>query len=73
MSWQLTDDVELYAALVLPLLTERPDQNTVALTVLDSVLSGLRFLTSGPSSAGTPGDRITGAVSCTPPSKAISI
>jgi RimJ/RimL family protein N-acetyltransferase len=68
MSLQLTDDVELYAARVLPLLTERPDENTIALTVLDSVLQGLRF-SDGPAFFGwhTDGDRITGAVSCTPP------
>jgi GNAT superfamily N-acetyltransferase len=68
MSWQLTDDVDLYAARVLPLLTERPDENTVALTVLDSVLSGLRW-SDEPAFFGwhTDGDRITGAVSCTPP------
>jgi hypothetical protein len=68
MSWQLTDDVELYTARVLPLLTERPDENTIALTVLDSVLQGLRF-SDEPAFFGwhTDGDRITGAVSCTPP------
>jgi len=68
MSWQLTDDVELYAARVLPLLTERPDENTVALTVLDSVQSGLRW-SDEPAFFGwhIDGDRITGAVSRTPP------
>jgi predicted GNAT family acetyltransferase len=68
MSWQLTDDIDLYAARVVSLLTERPDENTVALTVLDSVQSGLRW-SDEPAFFGwhTDGDRVTGAVSCTPP------
>jgi ribosomal protein S18 acetylase RimI-like enzyme len=67
-SWHFTQDPERYAEAVLPLLTQRPAANTIALTVLDSLRAGTEFGPGRPllawyEQAGT----VTGAVSMTPP------
>jgi RimJ/RimL family protein N-acetyltransferase len=41
--WRLSEDVELYAEAVLPLLREDPAARTVALTVIDALRGGHRF------------------------------
>jgi GNAT superfamily N-acetyltransferase len=68
MNWTLTDDPEPYAEQVLPLLSRRPDSNTVALTVLDGLLSGSRW-GEGDIVLGwyAVDGEVTGAVSMTPP------
>jgi predicted GNAT family acetyltransferase len=68
MNWYTTDDPEHYAEQVLPLLTRRPVQNTIALTALDALRAGSHFGPDKPllawyDDAGT----VTGAVSMTPP------
>jgi RimJ/RimL family protein N-acetyltransferase len=41
--WQFSRDVEPYAERVLPLLSERPERYSVALTVIDTLRAGHRF------------------------------
>jgi hypothetical protein len=68
MSWQFTDDPERYAETVLPLLTQQPASNTIALTMLDTLRAG------GELGAGRPllawydqHGAVTGSVSMNPP------
>lgn len=68
MSWNFTDDPHRYAEHVLDLLCARPDANTVALTVLETVRSGQRYsdleaVFCWYQARGA----VTGAVSMTPP------
>jgi predicted GNAT family acetyltransferase len=68
MPWSFTTDPELYAEQVLDLLTARPDANTVALTVLETLRSGQRFSAADPLFGWfTTAGAVTGAVSMTPP------
>ena len=48
MPWSFTDDPERYAEQVLDLLSARPDANTVALTVLETLRAGQRFSETAP-------------------------
>ncbi|MGH4001145.1 MAG: hypothetical protein ACRDTJ_27215, partial [Pseudonocardiaceae bacterium] len=43
MAWELTDDVEVYAELGWPLLAAHPADNTLPLTVLETVRAGQRW------------------------------
>jgi len=68
MTWHFTDDPERYAEAVLPLLTQRPAANTIALTVLEALRAGGDFgggrsLLAWYDQAG----EVTGAVSMNPP------
>jgi predicted GNAT family acetyltransferase len=62
--WELTDDVETFAAHAWDLLARDPAEHTVALTVIEAVRGGHRF-SGEPMLFGWHGDR--GAVSLTPP------
>ncbi len=68
MNWTLSDDPERYADMVLPLLSRRPQQNTLPLTALESLRAGYRW---GPGELVfgwyTANGTVTGAVSITPP------
>ncbi|MDQ1720870.1 MAG: hypothetical protein QOI26_604 [Pseudonocardiales bacterium] len=68
MSWSFTADPDRYAERVLDLLSARPDANTVALTVLETVRAGQRFSDTDPLFGWfEAGGAVTGAVSMTPP------
>lgn len=69
MPWYFADDPERYAEQVLDLLTTRPDANTVALTVLQTLRAGQRFSDSPPLFGWyrPDGGEVTGAISMTPP------
>ncbi|MEO6503550.1 MAG: GNAT family N-acetyltransferase [Jatrophihabitantaceae bacterium] len=68
MTWSFTDDPERYAEHVLGLLSSRPDANTVALTVLESVRAGQRYSDIAPLFGWhRSGGDVTGAISITPP------
>jgi len=68
MPWTFTVDPERYAEQVLDLLSARPDANTVALTVLETLRAGQRFSETDPLFGWfTDGGAVTGAVSMTPP------
>jgi RimJ/RimL family protein N-acetyltransferase len=68
MPWSFSDDPHRYAAHVLDLLTARPDVNTVALTVLETLRAGQRFSEADPLFGWFEADgAVTGAVSMTPP------
>jgi predicted GNAT family acetyltransferase len=68
MPWSFTADPERYAEQVLDLLSARPDANTVALTVLETLRAGQQFSEADPLLAWFTGDgAVTGAVSITPP------
>ena len=43
MAWSFTDDPDRYAEQVPGLLSARPDANTVALTVLETLRAGQRY------------------------------
>ena len=67
MPWRFTDEVEVYAGKVWDLLARNPEQQTVALSVIESTRAGRTW-------GGTPvfgfhedGGDVTGAVSLTPP------
>jgi GNAT superfamily N-acetyltransferase len=68
VGWQFTDDCELYAERVWPLLSSAPAELTVALTSLDALRSGRRW-SSEPVLLGWYDDdgAVRGAVSLTPP------
>ncbi|HEV2885834.1 MAG TPA: GNAT family N-acetyltransferase [Jatrophihabitans sp.] len=68
MPWTFTDDPHRYAEHVLDLLSARPDANTIALTVLETLRVGQRFSESDPVFGWfTSGGAVTGAVLMTPP------
>ncbi|MEO7262584.1 MAG: GNAT family N-acetyltransferase [Jatrophihabitantaceae bacterium] len=68
MTWTFTHDPERYAEHVLDLLSSRPDANTVALTVLETVRAGQRFSDVEPLFGWfQAGGAVTGAVLMTPP------
>jgi RimJ/RimL family protein N-acetyltransferase len=68
MTWSFTADPERYAEHVLDLLSSRPDANTVALTVLETVRAGQRYSDIEALFAWYPaGGAVTGAISLTPP------
>lgn len=68
MTWSFTADPERYAEHVLDLLSSRPDANTVALTVLETVRAGQRYSDLEPLFAWyRAGGAVTGAISLTPP------
>ncbi len=68
MPWSFTADPECYAERVLDLLSARPDANTIALTVLETVRAGQRFSEADPLFGWfTDNGAVTGAVSMTPP------
>ncbi|MBV9823453.1 MAG: GNAT family N-acetyltransferase [Actinobacteria bacterium] len=69
MPWYFADDPETYAEQVLDLLTARPDANTVALTVLETLRAGQRFSDTPPLFGWYRPDNgeVTGAISMTPP------
>ncbi len=69
VGWTITDDPDEFAKAALPLLQREPLSNTIALTVLDSLLAGHRF-SDAPMTFGWYEDgrgETTGAVSMTPP------
>ncbi|MCA1695313.1 MAG: GNAT family N-acetyltransferase [Actinobacteria bacterium] len=67
MPWEITGDVEVYAERAWPLLAMHPADNTVALTVIETLRAGHRW-SDEPMVFGTYGaGRISGAVSLTPP------
>jgi predicted GNAT family acetyltransferase len=68
VTWQLTDDVEEYAARVWDLLCAHPAENTIALTAIHGVRAG-RPPTDEPQYFAwyDDGSGVTGAVSRTPP------
>ena len=68
MPWSFSADPHRYAEHVLGLLTEQPDANTVALTVLETLRAGQRFSDADPLFAWfEAGGAVTGAISMTPP------
>jgi GNAT superfamily N-acetyltransferase len=68
MPWSFTTDPERYAEQALDLLSARPDANTVALTVLETLRAGQRFSAADPLFGWFTDDgAVTGAVSMTPP------
>lgn len=68
MPWSFSDDPHQYAEHVLDLLTERPDANTVPLTVLETLRAGQRFSEVEPLFGWyEAGGAVTGAISMTPP------
>lgn len=68
MPWSFSDDPHRYAEHVLDLLTARPDANTVALTVLETVRAGQRFSDLDPLFGWfEAGGTVTGAILMTPP------
>jgi len=68
MSWHFTDDPERYAEAVLPLLTQRPAVNTIALTVLEALRAGGDFGGGRSLLAWYDQDgAVTGSVSMNPP------
>jgi RimJ/RimL family protein N-acetyltransferase len=68
MTWSFTVDPERYAEHVLDLLCSRPDANTVALTVLETVRAGQRYSDLAPLFGWyRSGGAVTGAISLTPP------
>lgn len=68
MPWHFTADPERYAEQVLDLLSARPDANTIALTVLETLQAGQRFSEADPLLGWHTDDgSVTGAVSMTPP------
>jgi len=68
MTWSFTADPERYAEHVLDLLSARPDANTVALTVLETLRAGQRFSDAEPLFGWFRDDgAVTGAFSMTPP------
>ncbi|MDQ1743826.1 MAG: hypothetical protein QOE23_2165 [Pseudonocardiales bacterium] len=68
MPWSFSADPESYAEQVLDLLSARPDANTIALTVLETVRAGQRFSEAEPLFGWfTDNGAVTGAVSMTPP------
>jgi GNAT superfamily N-acetyltransferase len=68
MTWSFTADPERYAEHVLDLLSARPDANTVALTVLETVRAGQRYSDHEPLFGWYQFDAgVTGAISITPP------
>jgi RimJ/RimL family protein N-acetyltransferase len=68
MSWSFSNDPHRYAEHVLDLLTARPDANTVALTVLETVRAGQRFSDADPLFGWYEADgAVIGAISITPP------
>ena len=68
MTWSFTADPERYAEHVLALLSSRPDANTVALTVLETVRTGQRYSDIEPLFGWyQSGAAVTGAISLTPP------
>jgi RimJ/RimL family protein N-acetyltransferase len=69
MGWQFTDDVEQYAAAVLPLLSADPASHTIGLTVVENARRRATPLPE-PEMFGwwsQPDGRVSGAVSVTPP------
>jgi RimJ/RimL family protein N-acetyltransferase len=68
MTWSFTADPERYAEQALGLLSARPDANTVALTVLETVRAGQRYSDAEPLFGWfCAGGAVTGAISITPP------
>lgn len=67
MPWEITKDVEVYAERVWPLLAAHPAQNTVALTVIESLRAGYRWCEEGTVFGWYDDGRVSGAVSLTPP------
>jgi GNAT superfamily N-acetyltransferase len=69
MPWQLSDDVTVFAGRASPLLEADPITNTVALTILDWLLSGRSFSAETPLFAWYHNDagQVSGAVLMTPP------
>ncbi|MDP9221657.1 MAG: GNAT family N-acetyltransferase [Actinomycetota bacterium] len=67
MSWSFTDDVEVYAERAWELLAARPAENTVALTVVESLRAGQRWSTEPMLFGWYEAERVSGAVSMTPP------
>lgn len=68
MTWSFTADPERYAEHVLDLLSARPDANTVALTVLETLRAGQRFSDTEALFGWFHTDgAVTGAFSMTPP------
>lgn len=67
MPWHFTDEVEVYAERTWDLLAARPAENTVALTVIESVRAGHRWSPKPMLFGWYDTDGVTGAVSMTPP------
>ena len=67
MPWHFTDEVEAYAERTWDLLAARPAENTIALTVIESVRAGHGRYSKPMLFGWYDTDRVTGAVSMTPP------
>lgn len=67
MPWHLTDDVELYAEQVGDQLRADPEQNTIALTVIENVRDGVRWSSEPMLFGWYDASPVLGAVSMTPP------
>ena len=67
MPWEITGDVEVYAKRAWPLLATHPADNTVALTVIETVRAGHRWSDEAMVFGTYDDGRISGAVSLTPP------
>lgn len=67
MPWHFSDEVEAYAERAWDLLAAHPAQNTVALTVIENVRAGHRWSPKPMLFGWYDTDRVTGAVSMTPP------
>lgn len=67
MPWEITEDVEVYAERVWPLLAAHPAQNTVALTVIEGVRAGYRWSDEGMVFGWYDDGQVSGAVILTPP------
>ncbi len=67
MPWEITNDVEVYAKRVWRLLAARPTDNTIALTVIETVRAGRRWSGEAMVFGWYDDGRVSGAVSLTPP------
>lgn len=67
MPWQFTDEVEVYAERAWDLLAAHPAENTIALTVIESVRAGRRWSADPMLFGWYDAGGISGAVSMTPP------
>jgi len=67
MPWQFTDEAEVYAERVWDLLAAHPAENTIALTVIESVRAGRRWSAEPMLFGWYDAGGVSGAVSMTPP------
>lgn len=67
MPWEITDDIEVYAERAWPLLVARPAENTIPLTVIETVRAGHRWSDEAMVFGWYDEGRVSGAVSLTPP------